>query len=172
MGAVLAYALPTIPAGWLLCDGSPVDAQAYPDLHAVMATTPDLRDQFIRGGAAADLTPKGAASVTLAEANLPPHAHGIDHDHPATAVTGPGTHTHGADFNTADSATLGTPSAIKGGSSNGTTAKPIRSVTGGDHSHTVDIPAFSGASSQTGGGQAFSVLPPHVVLAYIIKAVN
>jgi microcystin-dependent protein len=173
MGSVVAFALPTIPAGWLLCDGSPVDAATYPDLHAVMATTPDLRDRFVMGGAAVDLTPKGAASVTLTEANLPEHKHAIDHDHPAFNVTG-GAHTHPIalyPINAFDATGGGRPASGDG------TAVPATPVTNGatgstaSHTHSVDVPAFTGESGGGAGTAApVSVLPPHVVLAYIVKA--
>lgn len=61
----------TVPAGWLLCDGT--------------NGTPDLRNRFIVGaGTGVDpslYTPGatgGANTVQLTVAQLPPHAHGID----------------------------------------------------------------------------------------------
>ena len=49
-GTVIAYASYNAPQGFLLCDGSNIDASLYPDLVALIgAKTPDLREQFIRG---------------------------------------------------------------------------------------------------------------------------
>jgi microcystin-dependent protein len=60
-GSVIAYAGPTPPAGWLLCDGSLVDRAAFPELFAAIGTChgegdasttfaiPDYRGQFLRG---------------------------------------------------------------------------------------------------------------------------
>lgn len=60
-GAVMAFARPSIPAGWLDCNGAAVSRVTYADLFAVIGTTygagngsttfnvPDLRAMFIRG---------------------------------------------------------------------------------------------------------------------------
>lgn len=60
-GAVMAFAMPSVPSGWLLCDGRTVLRSQYPSLYAAIGTTwgagdgvstfalPDLRGEFIRG---------------------------------------------------------------------------------------------------------------------------
>lgn len=60
-GAVQAFAMASVPAGWLACNGSTVSRSAYPALFAAVgvvygtgdgSTTfglPDLRGEFIRG---------------------------------------------------------------------------------------------------------------------------
>lgn len=60
-GAVLPYAGPTAPEGWLLCAGQTVSRETYAGLFAAIGTTygagngsttfrlPDLRGEFIRG---------------------------------------------------------------------------------------------------------------------------
>lgn len=68
-GMVVAFAGPTPPQGWLLCDGAEVDRGTYADLFAAIGTAhgagdgattfhlPDLRGRFLRGvdrGAARD----------------------------------------------------------------------------------------------------------------------
>lgn len=60
-GAIVAFAMPTPPAGWLVCNGSTVSRTTYAALFAKIGTTygagdgattfniPDARGQFIRG---------------------------------------------------------------------------------------------------------------------------
>ncbi len=61
-GAIVAFAgsADTVPAGWLLCDGTEVSASDYPELAAVLGSAwgaaeegniklPDLRGRFTRG---------------------------------------------------------------------------------------------------------------------------
>lgn len=61
IGSVTAFAMPTPPEGWLVCDGSAVSRTDYADLYAAIGTVwgegdeittfnlPDLRGEFIRG---------------------------------------------------------------------------------------------------------------------------
>ena len=61
IGTVSAFAMPTAPEGWLVCDGSAVSRTEYADLFATIGTVwghgdeittfnlPDLRGEFIRG---------------------------------------------------------------------------------------------------------------------------
>ena len=60
-GAVIAFAMPSSPTGWLQCDGSAVSRTTYAALFAAIGTTygtgdgsttfnlPDLRGEFVRG---------------------------------------------------------------------------------------------------------------------------
>lgn len=61
IGTVSAFAMPTAPEGWLVCDGSAVSRTDYADLFATIGTVwgrgdqlttfnlPDLRGEFVRG---------------------------------------------------------------------------------------------------------------------------
>ncbi|MCK2166418.1 tail fiber protein [Thalassospira xiamenensis] len=61
IGSVTAFAMPTPPEGWLVCDGSAVSRTDYADLYAAIGTVwghgdqiatfnlPDLRGEFVRG---------------------------------------------------------------------------------------------------------------------------
>ncbi|WP_417805287.1 phage tail protein [Thalassospira lucentensis] len=61
IGTVSAFAMPTAPEGWLVCDGSAVSRTDYADLFAAIGTVwghgdqittfnlPDLRGEFVRG---------------------------------------------------------------------------------------------------------------------------
>ena len=61
IGSVSAFAMPTAPEGWLVCDGSAISRTEYADLFAAISTVwgagddvstfnlPDLRGEFVRG---------------------------------------------------------------------------------------------------------------------------
>jgi phage-related tail fiber protein len=61
IGSVSAFAMPTPPTGWLVCDGSAISRSEYADLFAAIGTLwghgdevstfnlPDLRGEFVRG---------------------------------------------------------------------------------------------------------------------------
>jgi microcystin-dependent protein len=61
IGSVSAFAMPTPPAGWLVCDGSAISRTEYADLFETIGTVwgagddvttfnlPDLRGEFVRG---------------------------------------------------------------------------------------------------------------------------
>ncbi len=61
IGVITAFAMPTPPEGWLVCDGSAVSRTDYADLYAAIGTVwghgdqiatfnlPDLRGEFVRG---------------------------------------------------------------------------------------------------------------------------
>ena len=103
-GAVMDFAGPSAPTGWLLCNGQAVSRTTYAGLFAAIGTyhgagdgsstfnLPDYRGRIgvgldnMGGPDAARMVSQGAARVTLgaasgadtaglAEANLPPHAH-------------------------------------------------------------------------------------------------
>ena len=97
-GVVLPYAGSSAPAGWLMCTGQAVSRTTYAALFAALGTTygsgdgsttfnlPDMRGRVPAapdGGAgrldwATTLgTAGGAQKHTLAESELPAHAHGI-----------------------------------------------------------------------------------------------
>lgn len=86
VGSVVMFSgsVANLPANWKLCDGT--------------NGTPDLRNQFIigAGGTYAVGSVGGSATLTLTQANLPPHSHGVNdngHTHGAN-VHDPG-HGHG-----------------------------------------------------------------------------
>lgn len=92
VGVIELFAGSTPPAGKLLCDGTSYLVADFPHLFAVIGYTfggagasfnvPNLTDRFpIGSGTKALGTTGGAASRVLTAANLPPHAHSIDHAH-------------------------------------------------------------------------------------------
>ena len=106
----------------------------------------------------------GEKTHTLTTGELPAHTHAIDHDHPTTTSSANGNHTHTLERKTAVGTSTGVARGGTTASADGTTA----AVT--DHTHTVDIPAFSGASGSVGSGTAHNNLPPYLVV-YMWKRV-
>lgn len=100
----------------------------------------------------------GAKTHAITSAEMPGHTHAVDHDHPAVTSDPGGNHTHILERKTAAGTSTG---VVRGGttaSADGTTA----AVT--DHTHGVNVPAFTGASGSTGSGTAMSLLPPYLVV--------
>ena len=139
------------------------------DLHL-----PNMTNRVLQGGGSVtgNLGGLNGANVkTLVEANLPPHAHTITHDHAdATTDTEPA-HAHvifrrrsqqGAASATENEVTGADPAS--GASTNADTGNA------GAHNHTVNIPTFTG-SSGTGAGSStpVSVEQAALVINYFIK---
>lgn len=149
-GVILLWsgAIAAIPSGWVLCDGN--------------NSTPDLRDRFIVGAGStyAVGATGGSSTVTLTEANLPSHTHGVGTL--ATASAGSHTHTTSATFR--ESVGVGSSAyQNKTTFSEGLSAE-ITINSAGAHTHTI-----SGSTSSTGSGTAYENKPPYYALAYIMK---
>jgi microcystin-dependent protein len=189
-GMVVPFAGTVAPAGWLLCQGQAVSRSTYSALFGVISTAygvgdgsttfnlPDMRGRvpvgLDSGNAAYDSLSDagGVASVTLAEANLPLHAHTINHDHGAQTTTGGGSHNHGpqgADVFTVQNNVAGFAVATVGGGPS-TAFNTSTTTTVADHTHSVDLPNFTGNSGNgPGTATAFSVANPYRVFNYVIK---
>lgn len=161
VGALMLWPTIVAPAAWLLCDGHQVLAADFPKLAAVLGsaagqiTLPDLRNRFpIGAGVAPPLATGGAATVALAVAEMPAHAHGgatafrdrsQSHAHPISAVSQPG-----------QSGAPGATYVVGGG---------VVSTT-----EAVDAPDHKHAIGAEGGGQAHENRPPFLVVSFIIRA--
>jgi len=143
-----------------------------------------------------------------------PHTHGIDHNHgsfasgtdsnvhshainpPVTTTTSSGAHAHDVSSAVRTSATSGATNSFMRADTDGTSAALTvnPTVTGGDHTHTldigtftsgnsvpnhthqVDVPSFSGASmgvstpnTANTGASGVELQPPFVVINYILR---
>jgi microcystin-dependent protein len=145
IGSVMMHAGPTAPTNWLLCQGQSLSTTGtYAKLFGVIGyafggsganfNLPNLVSHFPYGAAGVGGGVGGAATATLAIANLPAHAH------PITDVT----HSHTAQQN-AHSHVIATGSHSHG-------------ITTGSHAHGSSLMRFVGS----GGIQGVGVAPNNV----------
>jgi microcystin-dependent protein len=168
-------AISAVPLGWVLCDGT--------------NGTPNLSGKFVihadadAGGTYNVGDIGGAATVALAEGELPVHTHGFgtlstasDGGHtPAGTTSSELNHTHsirliGGDAGAGAGGLIG---AIGNNSITTGSATP-NSVAAHTHTLTMDAVAdhthaLSGATGSTGSGTAHENLPPYYALAYIMR---
>jgi len=90
IGSVTAFAMPTPPEGWLVCDGSAVSRTDYADLYAVIGTVwghgdqiatfnlPDLRGEFVRGFDAGRGVDVDRLFATSQQDEMQGHGHTLD----------------------------------------------------------------------------------------------
>ncbi len=142
-GAIIMWsgAANAIPNGYVLCDGN--------------NSTPDLRNRFVVGAGSGSSysvdDTGGAASVTLATANLPSHSHTV------SGTTGNDSHSH----TIPSASSIGSGSRVTSQNSTGNTA----TTTSDTHSHS-----FSATTSNVGSGTAHENRPPYYALCYIMKS--
>jgi microcystin-dependent protein len=165
-GSVIAFAGNTssVPAGWLLCDGSAFSSTTYPNLYSLLgntAFTPNLQDRVPLGaGTVGVRTTGGTRKIQLND--LPAHSHtntaswsgsasvsisDPGHGHSATAGNTNLDHRHSAQAKqgTASMAHNGTTTYAAGGSPNTGEVYPSTSfaesvVVGSmDHAHSITV---------------------------------
>lgn len=195
VGSISPYAGASAPTGWLLCDGTAISG-SYTELIALVgANTPDLRGRFLYGktaaGTGSTLLGTGG-STTIAEANLPSHAHSlsshthtIDHNHTAsgshshTITISDPTHRHGylrpteSTYNVVNAADASLSFIDSYTTAN--TDYASTGITASASSSMVDLDNFTGTSGgpstantgSTGSGSAY--LQPFTSVTYIIK---
>jgi microcystin-dependent protein len=178
-GIVQAFAGPSPPAGWLVCDGSAVSRTTYSALFAAVGTywgagdsintfnLPDFRGRTPIGyvnSAAPGITARtfgsrgGNETHTLSVAEMPNHGHGVN-DGQHVHTSNPHHHGYVNPLGGAFGAASG-PFSIYNPS--GTT----------NTSDTADTMQPSGANislQNTGGGVAHDIMQPFGVLYFIIK---
>lgn len=89
IGSVSAFAMPTPPTGWLVCDGSAISRTEYADLFAAIGTLwghgdevttfnlPDLRGEFVRGFDDGRGVDDGRAFASAQSDEFKSHYHGF-----------------------------------------------------------------------------------------------
>lgn len=163
VGTIAMYGGASAPTGWLLCNGDAINA-SYTSLIAIVgANTPDLKGRFALGDNTSLNLLDAGGSTTIAESNLPSHSHSINHDHPSATTSGQSqSHSHAVGYSNLYGGTeisYGASTPQQGTFNTGNASQ--------DHTHTFDVPAFTGTSGTTGSGTAY--YPPYVVVNYIIK---
>lgn len=142
--------------GWLYADGSTVIPDAYADLQALVggSVCPNLRDRVALGsGNLYTLgTTYGAATVTLAQANLPSYN---------LTVTEPNSGTGHRHFDGDDTGGNTVPDAV----ANGLVAAHQEPGAGTAGSKRTSFATTGITVSSAGSGTAFSIIPP----AYALK---
>jgi len=195
-GSIMAWASNTIPANWLLCDGSVRLRADYASLFAAIGTQyntggetslqfrlPDLRGRVPVGAdrGIGRLTTNNALGQsagfethTLTEAQLPSHNHTMAHTHTFSGTTSEnGVHNHAQRFtlNGAPGSTMGAMASSGSAQAPGITSQQI-TVDAGAHTHTYSGTSSASSAANTGNagsGSAHNNLQPYQVVNYIIK---
>ena len=179
IGSVTAYALPTPPAGWLLCDGSIYSASAYPTLSVGLGSTyggngtttfavPNLKGRMPVGLDSSQTEFDTRGETGGSKTSVAPHDHSIAHNHDAFNTTGgEGSHFHYAHGGTFAS---GVPVNYVNTWAN-VDGFGRQTLDSGAHNHSIDVPAFTGTSGAASAAATSGNLQPYIVMNYIIRAV-
>jgi microcystin-dependent protein len=171
-GMVQMFMGETPPDGWLVCDGSMFDTNAYPELYALLGNyvLPNMIQRFPLGYYPGLNEIGGVGgSATIGVNNLPAHAHDMSHKHGDGYATG-GSHYHTFMYEGYSTTTTG-GTALRvsdidnktgGGGPNYTAATSTE-----QHSHWVDVPIIYANTGNTGSGEEF--WQPFILVNYIIK---
>jgi len=178
VGSVVMFASATAPQGWLTCDGSAVSRTDYADLYAVIgdtygagdgSTTFNLPDMSGKGaiGYKSDNTKFDAMGKTggeeihtLTKAEMPNHTHNVD---PVPITIFGGSHSHTVTVYRSN----GANDKTNFGRSTDGDKYNAKSISGGSHTHSVNIPNTT--STSAGSSTAHNVLDPYLVMNFIIK---
>lgn len=171
IGSISAYLGTSDPEGFVLCDGQSRDNTdgKYNDLYDLSVgnksetnntyTPPDYRGMFIGGSSATGSVggTGGSDNVTLSTSNLPAHSH-------TGTTSNNGGHKHGYTIHRGNdlnwSTTYQGPYDLGTDDQSASHTKYTNSV--GHHYHSF-------TTNNTGSGAAFSIVPEHVKVNYIIK---
>lgn len=186
-GCIIPYGGTTIPSGWLLCDGSSISTDTYPDLFNAIKYTyggsgssfnlPNLTGRMPLGVSESHVlgTTGGDETVTLTTDQMPSHNHPI-----SCNLSNAGVHEHNMASNDVSGNNRGyvSTSAFRDGAygygSTGTDSYGYNGntyyvstnfmETAGEHTHTL-----TATIDNIGSGQPHNNMPPFLTLNFIIK---
>ena len=148
-------------------------ASPTPELEAMFGPNlPDATDRYMHYGdpdGGRDIgTVGGSFFSTITSANLPPHTHGIDHNHASFTTAAGGAHDHDVTYR--ESASSGGPQNIAATGAGTATTRTV-ATTSETHTHDIDVPAFTGDSDDGGfANSALIIVPPRVSLRFLVHA--
>ena len=187
IGTMLMYGSLVAPSGkWRLCDGSVLQAAAFPKLFAVLQYSyggsggtfqlPDLRHRVPIGVDATDARFSAVGKTGGSyDAVLPQHTHTINHDHAQFNSGGQSadhTHTMNHDHPAVTTSANGVPirftnvhvdSTTPPSAFAATTTASPNTVAGGldyVHEHTANVPAYSGSTAKQSVGHSHPINVP------------
>lgn len=179
-----AWSLPgagAVKDGYALCNGQAFPAESNA---AFSGNMPNLSDERFLQGSTTSGTTAGANTVTLSTANLPAHnhtmahTHSINHDHGSVSTSGVGNHSH-QQYITANpgAGPYNTRQDYDLDANNLQIYTHVQTGGAGAHSHTVDLPNFTGTSGDssaastgnTGSATAFDIRPKYFNVVYVMR---
>jgi len=186
IGMLAMFPIATIPAKWLLCNGSSKLRASYAELFAIIGTTygsvdsthfnvPDMRDKSPMGVGTSIVTTlgglTGAATVALSSAQMPTHTHTVNDTGHAHTATEPG-HNHqqhiGNNVNMRAFVAGGSGTLTPAGAATSSAADMNTGVTA--IAITVQGATTGITNANTGLGQAHGNVHPVIGLNFMIYA--
>lgn len=174
VGSVMAYPLPTVPTGWLECDGSAVSRTSYAALFSVLGTSygtgdgsttfnlPNYKDFFLRGfdAAGTDAGSRTNRGDGATGANVGTKQADQIRSHVHTGQTASaGNHTHLVQIDKSG-ATQGSSGRLRGDGGASTGPNGYTTDPGGDHSHPFTTDGTGGTETR----------PKNITVKWIILA--
>lgn len=186
-GSITSYAGNTVPSGWLLCDGSTLNKNDYPELFSAIGyiyggsgnsfKLPNLSGRFPLGKSSSHPLAEtgGSETVTLTTAQIPSHNHPI-----SCNLSNAGAHEHNLASNNVSGNNQGfvmTGCVRNGNYGYGSSGSSKYGYNGNTYSVSTDFMETAGAHTHTltatigntGSGQGHNNMPPFLTLNFIIK---
>jgi microcystin-dependent protein len=180
-GTIVATIKSTADTGWLLLNGALVTGaeSSYPSLWSAAPASwktgsnlqlPNLANRMLEGvGTTALGATGGSNTVTLTEANLPPHAHTVNPPSTVVSISDPGhNHTSGVIIRTTAGSFGGAASGHGGTATTDDASANIGNNTTGITA-SVDIAEFNSGNG-SGSSTALTVTNAHLAVNFQIKA--
>ena len=169
----------SVPAGWLVCDGTPHSKATYPELDALLGNTyggdptkftvPGMLGKSIKSVHLYDdvRVTAGSDTVTLSVANLPSHSHPHSHSIPQHTHSIP-QHTHS--IAKRNNSNFGNNNTLAATSAAGTADTMNTGLSAAENTGLSAAENTGSDSTATGSGTPFSIVPEHIKLIPIICA--